>query len=63
MADQATDATEAIKVTSEVNNAESTNKADHGGWGGSWGGGWGGHYDYHAPSYVPHGNHYDYVPG
>ncbi len=21
------------------------------------------HYDYHAPSLVPHGNHYDYVPG
>lgn len=21
------------------------------------------HYDYHAPTLVPHGNHYDYVPG
>ncbi|QDS87713.1 hypothetical protein EC9_18920 [Rosistilla ulvae] len=21
------------------------------------------HYDYHGPSLVPHGNHYDYVPG
>ena len=21
------------------------------------------HLDYHAPSLVPHGNHYDYVPG
>jgi hypothetical protein len=21
------------------------------------------HYDYHRPSLVPHGNHYDYVPG
>ena len=22
-----------------------------------------GHYDYHPPSLVPHGNHFDYVPG
>ncbi len=21
------------------------------------------HYDYHGPSLVPHGNHYDFVPG
>lgn len=21
------------------------------------------HYDYHAPQLVPHGNHFDYVPG
>ncbi|KAF6248941.1 hypothetical protein COO60DRAFT_1706734 [Scenedesmus sp. NREL 46B-D3] len=28
-------------------------------------GGWGdtGHYDYHPGSYVPHGNHYHYMPG
>ena len=37
-----------------------------------YGGGFGGghshwhdtsHYDWHGPSLVPHGNHYDYVPG
>lgn len=22
-----------------------------------------GHYDYHPPRVVPHGNHYDYIPG
>ena len=38
-------------------------------YGGNHGGHWGGsyhdttHLDYHAPSLVPHGNHYDYRPG
>ncbi|KAF6250355.1 hypothetical protein COO60DRAFT_1576298 [Scenedesmus sp. NREL 46B-D3] len=58
LAAESAEATKATTAAAATETAAAAHKAN------SWGG-WGdtGHYDYHPGSYVPHGNHYHYMPG